>query len=79
MNVLHHTTTWIVNIHTDHQQYSVILYYSLFERFLPLEGDQEGVVWGWLQQNEAEEQQLEVANKQRLVITNWTEWVFLKV
>ena len=54
----------------------MILFYSVFERFLPLEGDQEGVVWGWLQQNEAEEKQLEVANKQWLVITNQTEWIY---
>ena len=55
----------------------MILFYSVFEWFPPLEGDQEGVVWGWLQQNEAEEKQLEVANEQWLVITNQTEWIYL--
>ena len=76
MNVLHHTITWIVIIHTDQIVCDIVLFSTVFERFLPLEGDQEGVVWGCLQQKEAEEKQLEVANKQWLVITNWTEWVY---
>ena len=37
-----------------------------------MEGDQEGVVWGSSQQNEAEEQQLEVANEwSRTVNSNY--------
>ena len=40
-----------------------MLFSSLIGSISPLEEDQEGVVWGSSQHNEAEEQQLEVANK----------------
>jgi len=68
-------TSHDLNCHHSHWPSTIVcdIVLSSIWKVLPLEGDQEGVVWGWLQQNEAEEKQLEVANKQWLVITNQTE------